>query len=176
MSSTCLKVGKGNAHLRDSAGRPSPVRSRRACLTPTQREVLRPTELVACGSFACVYDREPGVDADGTSRSATVVKLTQDETDVAAMQLAGDDPRVVRLKSAYRLADPVSLLGSKSIYAAVVERLDRAPTALRRIFARTPAWVLATNYDKSPAAGTENYAVGCSTSATPSPAGRRSRT
>lgn len=102
----CVRLGKGNRALG--------VTAKFTCLSPHSLETLRPEGLIACGSFACAYKR-----ADGK-----VVKFTQDESDVSALQQLQGDPRVVRLHEAYRLR------GTRH-FAVVVDRLRKAPSWMR---------------------------------------------
>lgn len=93
------------------------------CLTPNQKKVLGEMEQkLGCGAFACAYS--------GKSPS-TVVKITSDPEDVAALQLANQKgvKRAVKLHSAWKLRqDAVGQDGEDvPVYAVVTERVRPIP-------------------------------------------------
>lgn len=131
-AAVCLQVGKGNARLG--------VERRDVCITSTQRRRLRPGRVIGCGSFACAYARPDGA----------VVKLTQDDSDVAALQKARGVPGVVRVLRAWRLVP-------QGVAAVVTDRVAPLPGRAAGVLLRLAAIPWGALYDDSDAAGTFAY-------------------
>jgi hypothetical protein len=104
----CVCVGKGNPAIG--------VVAKTICLSANSVEVLQPQTLLGKGSFACAYRRPDG----------KVVKITQDKSDVAALEQLQGDPRVVKLHESYRLR-------GTPYFAVVVDRLRPAPEWMQDI-------------------------------------------
>jgi hypothetical protein len=106
------------------------------CLSPTQKAKLfphgggpgpnlieQPNKPLGCGVFACVWPD-----------NGDVVKITNDPEDIAALEKAQGNPRVVKLREAFRLNKAGTSMMGKSIpvYAARVERLEPLPEEYAR--------------------------------------------
>lgn len=122
----CLPVGKGNRRLHISRGK--------ICPTETQREWLQAGRKIACGSFACAFDRPDG----------KVVKVTSDPADLSNLILGQEHPRVVRLYDSRELKR--SGRARRPYYAAIVEKLERDRN-LSRMVNYLPTHLLDKNYD-----------------------------
>jgi hypothetical protein len=100
-------VSPGKAHWQHRGGKYS------VCVTPTQHRELfgdvpaKPPTPLGCGVFACAYARD----------LETVVKVTRDQSDVAAMQQAQGIAYVPKLYSAFRLASPTRWKSAERIPA-----------------------------------------------------------
>jgi hypothetical protein len=113
----CLRVGHGNPEIK--------VQERVICPTEAQEEFIDAQRRIACGVFACAYERSDG----------KVAKVTQDPTDIYNLQVGQEHPHVVKLYDAREIPnqhDP-----EHKFYVAITEKLEQPPwemqAALRRM-------------------------------------------
>lgn len=115
------------------------------CLSKSQYQKLfnstKPQKL-GCGTYACAYSV--------AGKKHTVVKITRDPEDVAAL-LAAYDPRVARVRKVFQLVNAGARTNTNQpvpLYALEMERLYKVPGFLAKWINRTiMAMHTAINFD-----------------------------
>lgn len=129
----------------------------RYCMSKSQWAKLQPGVRLGCGSFGCAYERPDG----------TVLKVTTDPSDIAALKAGQGHKRIVRMDEAYRLTPRYQKGEAPSdeplFYAAVVQRVDRqrvpGPVQCFIHGARTHKHLLREAYEGSMYKGNRQYRV-----------------